>query len=135
MKRHYQTKFGEGKGNCFQYALASILDLEPEDVPDFCNEYGDDWHEETVKWLNQYGLSAIYIQPFSKELNAYYFKDCTLLISVKSDNGVNHVAIYKNGELIHDPNFWYEGKYKVEAVALIFPMNPALHVKNGKAIK
>jgi hypothetical protein len=138
MKQHYQTKWKEGKGNCFQYAVASILELEPEDVPDFCNEYNEtdtQWHEEFSKWLRQFGLSAISVEPLSKKLDAYYYKDCTLLVCVKNDDGVNHAAIYKNGKLIHDPNFWYEGKYKVVSVDIIFPINPASCIRNREEVK
>jgi hypothetical protein len=43
MKPVFQTRYGEGRGNCFQAALASILDLELEEVPDFVSAYRDDW--------------------------------------------------------------------------------------------
>lgn len=135
MKPHYQTKWGEGKGNCFQYALASILELEPETVPDFCNEYEDEWHEETIKWLKQYNLSCVSLAVHNKELNDYCLKDCILLVCVKNDNNVNHAVIYKNGKVIHDPNFWYDGEYKIETVDLIFPINPAKVIYNRKAAK
>ena len=135
MKPEYQTKWGKGHGNCFQCALASILELKPETVPDFCNEYGDEWHEEVVKWLNQYGLSLITIEPRNKKLDDYKLKNCILLVCVKNDDDVNHAVIYKNGKIIHDPNFWYCGEYELETIDLIILMNPAEAIKNGKVVK
>lgn len=135
MIKHYQTKWGKNKGNCFQYAVASILELNPDDVPDFCNLYQDDWHEQFVKWLNQFGLSSVSIQINNTDVD-YCFKDCLLLMCVENDDGVNHAAIYKNKELTHDPNFWYDGKYKVKNIDFIFPMNPAACIDNtGKQIR
>jgi len=129
---HYQTKWGKETGNCFQYALASILELEPNVVPDFCNEYEDEWYEELVKWLNQYGLSCISLEIRNKKLDDYNLKDCVLLACVENDDNINHAVIYKNGKIIHDPNFWYNGKYKVKTIDLIFSINPAEAIKNRK---
>jgi hypothetical protein len=61
MKPQMQTKFGRGEGNCTSACIASILELETEDVPNFALA-GYDWVEACQKWLNERGWQMIQLR-------------------------------------------------------------------------
>ena len=51
-----QTRFGEGKGNCFASCVCCILEIEdPESVPNFCFAVPEkeDWWAFFVSWLKK----------------------------------------------------------------------------------
>ena len=129
----FQTRFGEVNGNCFQAALASLFELELEEVPDFCNIYSiknNEWYNEFIKWLNQRGYSSIPIVVDNDwgNLNRPNYRGCFLLVTGKQKDGVNHCVIYKNGKCVHNPNKNCSG-ITPEQVDLIFPMDVCGFIK------
>lgn len=117
----FQTRYGKDFGNCFQAAVASLFELGLDDVPDFCNVYNKNYYEYFVRWLNERGLSAVPIKVDS--LESLNYKDCYLLVSGKGKDGINHQVIYKNGEIVHNPN--KNGKGIVpDVIDVIFPLDP-----------
>ena len=130
MKKVYQTRFGESKGNCFQAAIASILDLQLEQVPDFCNLYpqkDDTWYRKYIEWLKERGLSSISIS--EDDLGKPIYKGCFLLVSGKNNDGVSHTVIYRDGICVHNSNKNCRG-ITPEEIDLIFPCDPS-HVKQN----
>jgi len=109
MKKIYQTKFagidapvGE-RGNCWQAAVASILELPLEVVPDI-QEYDEKlvWFDEFREWLKQYGLSAIGLATNGNiTIEGYHLIECK---STTLKNGELHVVVGLNEEVVHDPN-------------------------------
>lgn len=118
-------------GNCYAAAMASMLELPIEAVPnvevlfpvdDFLWDrvmddflaykgyelvYNSDfkyWHPEMIE-----GASAEVIE-MMKQITAdkFYFA------SGDSPRGVKHICIYKNGELVHDPHPTREGLLKID---------------------
>jgi len=105
----YQTKFrGEDapigeRGNCWQSAVASVLELPPEKVPDI-QMYDEElvWFDEFREWLKQYGLGAIGLSTGGNiTLQGYHLIECK---STTLNNGELHVVVGLNGEVVHDPN-------------------------------
>ncbi len=124
MKPVFQTRYGKNKGNCFQAALASLFELKLEEVPDFCNEYdlaSEEWYRQFVKWLRIRGYTSLPVNV--DNLDRPNYKDCYLLVTGRNKDGVNHCVIYKNGQIVHNPNRNGSG-IKPETIDLIFPMNP-----------
>jgi len=109
MIKIYQTKFagidapiGE-RGNCWQAAVASILELPLDEVPDI-QLYGHDliWFDEFREWLEQYGLGAIGLSTGGNiTLQGYHLMECK---STTLNNDELHVVVGLNQELAHDPN-------------------------------
>ena len=67
MKPVYQTRFGFPCGNCFQAVLASMLELELEQVPDFAEYMAlgtRAWWNVFETWSGEFGLF-----PFELEIN------------------------------------------------------------------
>ena len=54
MKKIYQRIDDPRHGDCYKCAIASILDLEYEDVPHFI-EFGEDWLLEAQKFFKEHG--------------------------------------------------------------------------------
>ena len=98
MIKHQQNLFGK-EGNCWQTAIASVMDLPLSEVPDFVNERITHWWMDTVYWLDQRGYKIIPIWGHL-ETDEYY------LVSGPSPRFKNmgHVVIYQRGRMVHDPH-------------------------------
>ncbi|HWB38319.1 MAG TPA: hypothetical protein VHA75_20065 [Rugosimonospora sp.] len=103
-----QTIFATGQpdspiGNCLQAAIASLLDLPLDDVPHFV---GDDvatdgelhWWTQWRRWCADRGL--VVRDGVDLEPGEYYLGGGP---SPRDPEHRSHVAVYRNGELIHDP--------------------------------
>ena len=122
MKPVYQTRYGAKTGNCFQACIASLFELNLQDVPDFCNRYDDgSYHKEFVKWLNKKGYSAISVK--ANSLYSHCLKNCLVLTAGKNKDGIMHQAIYKNGKPVFNPNKKCSG-ITPEFIDIIFPLDP-----------
>jgi Fe-S-cluster formation regulator IscX/YfhJ len=69
MTKHKQTIFGFGKGNCFSTCIACLMDLTPDEVPNFCQE--PTWLEDAVNWLKERGVGVVYAEERGYMLNCY----------------------------------------------------------------
>lgn len=88
------------KGNCFQAAIASIVEKPLNEVPHFAAIEDDTWWDQTCEFLEENGYKLFDCSP--EELP--HVKDNFVLVVGKSPRGVNHSVIYKNGKLAHDPH-------------------------------
>lgn len=108
MRRLQQTRIHnppELLGNCFPTVIACFLDLDsPEDVIQIQEKYKeDDWNIQLLNWLNDKGW-------IWGTLEGHLYDDSFYTVTGKvSRSDVNHICIYKNGELYHDPNPCSEG--------------------------
>jgi hypothetical protein len=110
-----QTVIGQGKGNCMAAALASLLELPIEDVPNF-SEFGGQFWPKLWEWLSARNLCmmATHVKP-----NGYH------LIRVISPRGnFHHEMVGFNGDPVHDPypggNCQHDG---IVFYDLIYPMD------------
>lgn len=63
MKPAAQTDFSKGAGNCWSACIASILEIDVADVPNFCHhELGPKWFKRTLRWLTSRGIGVVHIQ-------------------------------------------------------------------------
>lgn len=107
MRPIHQTYFYGGiepgitRGNCWQTAIASILELDLDAVPHFVDideRGGMNWWSFTVNWLWHRGLELY-------ELDHHLYTNEYYLVSGKSPRGdYYHVVVYRNGRLVHDPH-------------------------------
>lgn len=90
-------------GNCLQAAVASLLDLPLNEVPHFV---GDDWASggernwwvELWQWCAARGLKINAAEPDPGE---YYLGRGP---SPRDPANRSHVAVYRDGALVHDPH-------------------------------
>jgi len=102
-----QTNISTTKGNCHQAALASILELPLDDVPDFCNLYDDkSWRiEENIWFKNKFNIWILTLNACDfnfeddKSLPTTYH-----LIAGISPRGVMHCCVGLSGNIVHDPH-------------------------------
>lgn len=109
MIKVYQTRFGsddvpvEERGNCFQAAVASILELPLEVVPNI-QEYNErrNWYDVFSGWLEQYGFGLLcFPVGGSGIIQGYHLMSCK---STTLGEGYGHVVVGFNQKAVHDPN-------------------------------
>ena len=127
MIKQHQTIFGDGKegerGNCFATAIACILEVPVDQIPNFCNE--DDWRWATNKWLKPRGLFYvdIAIPPDMRgELLTMYAG--YHVISGDGPRGLRHSVVGQAGKMIHDPHPSGAGLVTEEEFGFLIPVNP-----------
>ena len=110
MKPVKQTRFGE-EGNCWQACIASILELELDEVPDFVNDY-DDWYTETFEWLSDKDIGINYDEvPILEKGEFLAYIGC----GVGKRELYHAVVLDFNLNMIHDPSPKNKGLDKIEA--------------------
>lgn len=106
MKPVYQTTFGEGAGNCFQAALASIFELPLEEVPNFCCVADpSDWYSAANEWLGKkYGLWLLLVGKWDGAAQPPTPRGYHLISGRSPRRGVRHSVVGLNGQMVHDPH-------------------------------
>lgn len=115
MKEAFQLNLAhrpeEGKwGDCLRACVASLFELEPEEVPHFAENASDvEMTERLRAWLLPRDLSVFFIQIGSEE----YEETCSAMVESGMDayhllggvgiGGVRHVVVARFGRCIHDP--------------------------------
>ena len=104
MKPVDQTLFGPDDGNCLQAAIASVLELELEQVPDFANEYDEpEWHDRLNEWLVRwYGMWLVFVANDGQTKPPGYHLIGSDRI-MEAMGAPAHVVVGFNGEQVHDP--------------------------------
>jgi hypothetical protein len=115
MKKVYQTIIDSEKGNCMQAAIASLLDLELNDVPNFIEFVEDgNWHTTMYGFLHDkgYRMCSIYkerkstdflikVTHFDGGVDGYFYAS----VPSQTFDGVSHAVIVdKDLNIVHDPN-------------------------------
>lgn len=102
-----------GQGNCVQAAVASILGLPLEEVPNFIEKEGSVEFWRTFKsFLRDRGWEPIM-------LPGNYVPMCDYLASGKSERGCGHMVIMNDGQLVHDPHPSRKGIRNVDCIYLL----------------
>lgn len=102
MKPVTQTKFGGEEGNCLQACLASILEIDIEEIPWF----GADafWVDRKNEWLAQFDLAAIDIDVSSSYKGNWKYLGYHLINGPSPRGDFWHAVVGKNGRMVHDPH-------------------------------
>lgn len=90
-------------GDCWRSALASLLDLEPEEVPHFALYRS--WWPETRRWLQGRGLDLVYIEAGEQRLELVE-ADLPVMVGGRSPRGdFGHAVVGTvGGQLVWDPH-------------------------------
>ena len=111
-----QTRTGPQVGNCHEAAVASILGLPLDEVPDFGQQ--PDPEATYVKFVR--GLGFIVLKPpveIGQQLDCYYLAFGPSIVS-----GNPHVVVYRAGKLVHDPHPGRNGLSAVKSVHVLVPV-------------
>ena len=94
------------RGNCWSACLASLLELDIADVPNFVQidvNGGENWFTYTMRFLNERGYHLTSIDTHAPGDDPYI--QCGLSPRSPATGGeVHHAVIYQHGELLHDPH-------------------------------
>lgn len=100
MKPVNQTIYGTPCGNCFAACVASILELELEEVPNFVAAEKN-WFDVLNAFMASFRLYPLFLQGKSAftPLGNY-------IVSGKSprDPKILHSVVYNSGVMVHDPH-------------------------------
>lgn len=116
MKRVQQTKFGDGEGNCLTACVASLLECEIDDLPDF-SSFGKEWHHRTAAILHARGFDSIFVD--GDNLCKLIVSDCLCVAIFDTGTHEDHAKLGRwTSEYVADDHTW---SYRVEEV---FDPNP-----------
>ncbi|MEX0595439.1 MAG: hypothetical protein WD512_02985, partial [Candidatus Paceibacterota bacterium] len=101
MRKLFQTRLHteEQNGNCFSAVIASLMGLKSAEDAIQIQEYytKKDWFTTLNKWLMERGWRI-------SKIDNHLQKDVLYLVVGATVRGHNHICIYKNRELFHDPH-------------------------------
>lgn len=84
-------------GNCLQAAVASLLDLDLEDVPHFVESDGD-WVAEFEAWVETAGYRIQWGGPRDSP------PAFGLAFGFTNRSGERHAVVYRDGAMVWDPH-------------------------------
>lgn len=146
MKPVYQKIVDPGRGDCWRCAIASILELNAGDVPNFVGDHldgGEPSHTACKKWLGERGLFLLAVNLQNEEwfdrLDFFFLEQVYCIMSVPSQRlqGGWHSVVGEfqiidgNTELVvaHDPNVnnkEYPADIKPRRLQFILPVVPKI---------
>ena len=98
-----QTRVGT-TGNCYEACLATLLNLELSDIPDFPREW-EDFLAAVQRFLLPLGMFYFQLKPDDPLVESIFADGLTFhFIEGTSPRGGRHACVAVNGELLHDPH-------------------------------
>lgn len=119
----YQTIIDKGKGNCLSAAIASILEIQLDDVPHF-RILEDDWFSHFFDFLIKYDCEfrgtkyGTDVLSYEKGIDGFYIVNGRSRFYVQ-DPEIKHSVVFYKGKLVHDPNPANKGLYTIENCYMI----------------
>ncbi len=114
-----QTTFGHPGGNCFSACIASVLELELDDVPYFMDV--EDWFDKFTKWLKPRGFFPMM---FNAKDNPGWWPDGWAIAGGQSPRGSHSVVTYRD-KIKHDPHPSRDRIAKIEDWTVFVAIDPA----------
>lgn len=146
MKKIFQTIVDRGSGNCMQAAIASLFDMELDEVPNFI-EFNENAGFEVMKFVHSLGYEYCNIlrdtpgngtemlkkvAKFDGGVNGFFYAS----VNSQTFEGVSHaVIVNKDLEIVHDPNPNQKAmKLTPSDVTMIMPITDFIISKTGELI-
>lgn len=121
MKRVDQTIFDAVNGNCLAACIASILEVELAEVPNFCEGATTHWLDRLAEWLAPRGL-----YPLCFTLTGGDWRPQGLhILAGKSPRGDwLHAVVARGRDVVHDPHPSRAGVLTHADVTLFITFDP-----------
>jgi hypothetical protein len=120
-----QTLFGPTEGNCFPACLASILELDLVEIPNFFYLYPDvdKANEEISAWLLERNLFGPSVSFTSKEVFDRYMDNAPYsIVCGKSPRfDCNHSVVFYRNIMVHDPHPDGIGLENIQGAMFLIP--------------
>lgn len=115
------------QGNCMQACVASLFNVPMGEVPSFAAD--KQWFKAFRGFIRSKGYEPM--SRFKERDSDIHVPSGLHLVSGKSSRGCEHMVIYKNGTLFHDPHPSNEGISEVLELTMLIPLDPASFTKIG----
>ena len=123
MIKIFQTKLHnppKENGNCLSAVIASILEININQVPHFEDMNNDVWYENLNNWMKSIGLQLIELDPLSPLPKGF-----SIVTGVSPRNkNILHAVVFKDGKLVHDPHPSEAGIGKIHNIKIIAILEP-----------
>lgn len=90
------------KGNCFQAAVASIMELPLDDVPNFIEFEDHEWFEKFIEFLDSRSYEYGWHYPHDGQENKGYSIGSGISPRATKDCRITHAVICLDGEMVFD---------------------------------
>jgi hypothetical protein len=110
--------------NCLQVCLASIFDLEIDDVPNFNNVSSNEWISLMNDFLEDFGYYALIVSAMTDLGELTPIRGIHLMLGEANHNGIYHAVIGEDGKMIHDPSPNASGLREIDVHVVLIPLNP-----------
>ena len=102
MKPVMQTDFSITTGNCFAACVASILELDIDEVPNFCGLYdAESWEAFFDEWLCERGLYSVPVSFENDDVPEWDFY--WIVGGYMEGSRIKHSVVWRDDALAHDP--------------------------------
>jgi len=129
MKKVDQTRFGSKRGNCLPACIASILEINPTTIPNFCEIVTKDqnWQELANDWLKPFNMGMVTVDVSKVDLtkDPILPKECYCIATGPSPRGdFFHSVVAKGGEIVHDPHPSRDGLPSITELSVFVVLDP-----------
>lgn len=124
----FQTVVGYPRGNCQAAALASIMEVDLNEIPDPVDEPWDGRCQAHASWLLSRGF---YMLTFPAGDNGIPIPGYSIAaVPSQKFEGIQHAVVMFDGRIVHDPredNDPYPSDTRPFDYTLIIPCDPSTH--------
>jgi hypothetical protein len=108
MKPVTQTIFNAVRGNCFAACLASLLEVEIDQVPNIHDMDGDDWFYPLNRWLKEnHSLVLLMVEATAYAHKVWFPDGVPFIASCDGSAGVRHAVVMEyqgmEAKILHYP--------------------------------
>jgi len=135
MKPQHQKVYDDRKGDCFRACVASLFEFPIEAMPNFWEKTRDpdEFFCFVNDWLcERFGYACILLEGRNDIESILRGLFCVAIgrpSGIHKDD-VEHAVVWKDGQIIHDPNPYGGGlKGKPIAYAVFVPVHPVVERK------
>ena len=105
MKKVYQTKFGEDEGNCMAACIASILELDINEIPMLKDDADGSYAKKLNDFLKTRECCYVEYETGEPAVNWWVLNSGYSIISGDSPRGnCLHAVVGYKGCMVHDPH-------------------------------
>ncbi len=120
-----QTKFGFPDGNCLAAALASVLEIPLEKIPNFGVD--DNWYDCFARYMiSHHALQPINFNVLDEGVHELWVPKGYHLINGESSRGLKHSVVGFMGEMVFDPHPDNDGLTEIESYTIFAVLDPAI---------
>jgi len=120
-----QTIFGKPNGNCLAACVASIFEVDLEEVPNF-GEWKSYWIDELRKYcIEKHNMYPLILQPMTYDGKEKVKYPGYYIASGPAARGLLHSVILFDGKLAHDPHPDNSGIKSVNDLIVFLALDPA----------